>query len=166
MSYKSSRSALAHPQFFRSPAARSVVAGSSVSCSYGSRWPWPSSYGGRGSSKCRISGAGFGGTTPRDEVAIRHAPSSLRGPGFRTDGHGEGPRHRPDKRTASEIILPDGRNLNQELVRAGLAWWYERYARRETVLRDLEQEARDAKRGLWVDPKPVAPWEWKKAGRK
>jgi endonuclease YncB( thermonuclease family) len=31
------------------------------------------------------------------------------------------------------------------------------------VLRDLEQEARAAKRGLWIDPKPVAPWEWRKA---
>jgi micrococcal nuclease len=70
------------------------------------------------------------------------------------------------KRTAAEIILPDGRNLNQELVRAGLAWWYQQYARRETVLRDLEQEARAAKCGLWIDPKPVAPWEWRKAGRK
>jgi endonuclease YncB( thermonuclease family) len=34
------------------------------------------------------------------------------------------------KRTAAEIILPDGRNLNQALVRAGLAWWYQQYARR------------------------------------
>jgi micrococcal nuclease len=67
------------------------------------------------------------------------------------------------KRTAAEIILPDGRNLNQALVRAGLAWWYQQYARRETVLRDLEQEARDAKCGLWSDLKPVAPWEWWKA---
>ena len=61
----------------------------------------------------------------------------------------------------AEIILPDGRNLNRELVRAGLAWWYQRYARRETVLQDLEQEARDAKRGLWSEPKPVALWEWR-----
>ena len=67
------------------------------------------------------------------------------------------------KRTAAEII-PAGRNLNQELVRAGLAWWYQQYGCRETVLRDLEQEARAAKRGLWSDPKPVAPWEWRKAG--
>ena len=64
------------------------------------------------------------------------------------------------KRTVGEVMLPDGRNLNQELVRAGLAWWYQKYARRETVLRDLEQEARAAKRGLWVGPKPVEPWEW------
>ena len=66
------------------------------------------------------------------------------------------------KRTAAETILPDGRNLNQELVRAGLAWWYQQYARRESAMRDLK-EARDAKRGLWSDPKPVEPWEWRKA---
>ena len=51
------------------------------------------------------------------------------------------------RRTVAEIILPDGRSLNQELVRAGLAWWYQRYARREVILAALEQEARDAKRG-------------------
>ena len=51
------------------------------------------------------------------------------------------------KRTVAEIILPDGRNLNREIVRAGFAWWYQQYARRETVLRDLENEARAAKRG-------------------
>jgi endonuclease YncB( thermonuclease family) len=67
------------------------------------------------------------------------------------------------KRTVAEIILPDGRNLNQENVRAGLAWWYQQYARRETVVQDLEQEARAVKRGLWADPTPVPPWEWRKA---
>ena len=66
------------------------------------------------------------------------------------------------KRTVAEIILPDGRNLNQELVRAGLAWWYQQYARRELILRDLEQEARAARRGLWKDPQPVPPWDWRK----
>ena len=34
------------------------------------------------------------------------------------------------KRTVAEVILPHGRNLNQEIVRAGLAWWYQQYARR------------------------------------
>lgn len=28
-------------------------------------------------------------------------------------------------RTIGVVILPDGRNLNRELVAAGLAWWYE-----------------------------------------
>jgi endonuclease YncB( thermonuclease family) len=66
------------------------------------------------------------------------------------------------KRTVAEIILPDDRNLNQELVRAGLAWWYQHYARRELMLRDLEQEARAAKRGLWADQEALAPWEWRR----
>lgn len=30
-------------------------------------------------------------------------------------------------RTVGEVILPNGRNLNQALVRAGLAWWYVRH---------------------------------------
>jgi micrococcal nuclease len=56
--------------------------------------------------------------------------------------------------------LPDGRILNQELIKAGLAWWYEKYSK-DMVLRDLEVKARAAKLGLWVYPDPVPPWEWR-----
>jgi micrococcal nuclease len=70
------------------------------------------------------------------------------------------------KRVVAEIIiLPDGRNLNQALVRAGFAWWYRQFAKRDTLLPALEQEARAAKRGLWTDPSPVPPWQWRKAAR-
>src|SRR5437016_4275215 len=31
-------------------------------------------------------------------------------------------------RTVGEVILSDGRSLNYELVRVGLAWWYQKYA--------------------------------------
>lgn len=61
-------------------------------------------------------------------------------------------------RTLGVVFLPDGRNLNQELVKAGLAWWYRQYSKDET-LAQLEQEARTARRGLWVDPNPIPPWE-------
>jgi hypothetical protein len=30
------------------------------------------------------------------------------------------------------------------------------------VLEGLENAAREAKIGLWADPKPVPPWEWRK----
>ncbi len=30
-------------------------------------------------------------------------------------------------RTVGEVLLPDGRSLNRELVKAGFAWWYWRY---------------------------------------
>ena len=51
-------------------------------------------------------------------------------------------------RTVAEIILPDGRNLNQELVRAGWRDGYRQFAKRNTVLPALEQKARAAKRGV------------------
>ncbi len=64
-------------------------------------------------------------------------------------------------RTVGEIILPDGKSLNRELVRAGLAWWYRQYSQDET-LGQLEVEARTAKRGFWVDPNPIPRWEFRK----
>jgi endonuclease YncB( thermonuclease family) len=64
-------------------------------------------------------------------------------------------------RIVGVVILPDGRNLNHELVRAGFAWWFEKYARNDDDLARLEQEARKAKRGLWADASPVAPWEFR-----
>ena len=64
-------------------------------------------------------------------------------------------------RTVGEVLLPDGRSLNRELVRAGLAWWYRRYAPDDQTLEQLEREARAAQRGLWADPNPVSPWKWR-----
>jgi micrococcal nuclease len=54
-------------------------------------------------------------------------------------------------RQVAEIILPDGRNLNREIVAAGLAWWYRQYAKHDTELERLEAQAKTAKRGLWAD---------------
>lgn len=68
-------------------------------------------------------------------------------------------------RLVGEVILPDGRNLNQELVRAGMAWWYQQYAPKATTLAQLEAEARAAKRGLWADASPTPPWEWRRGKR-
>jgi len=65
------------------------------------------------------------------------------------------------KRTIGEVILLDGKNLNQELVREGMCWWYRQYAPKDMKLERLEAEARTAKRGLWVDPNPIPPWEWR-----
>ncbi len=68
-------------------------------------------------------------------------------------------------RTVAEVILPDGRVLNHELVKAGLAWWYRRYAPEDGTLAQLEANAKAAKRGLWAEPNPVPPWEWRKRER-
>jgi endonuclease YncB( thermonuclease family) len=64
-------------------------------------------------------------------------------------------------RTLAEVILPDGRILNQVLVEEGLAWHYRRYSN-DRYYQQLEFEARAKKRGLWSDPDPKAPWEWRR----
>jgi len=69
-------------------------------------------------------------------------------------------------RLVAKVILPDGRSLNRELVTAGMAWWYRQYAKDDTTLAKLEAEARSAKRGLWSDPHAVAPWTWRKQGKR
>lgn len=51
--------------------------------------------------------------------------------------------------------------VNQELVRQGMAWHFKRYSSDATYA-DLEQEARENRVGLWKDPNPIAPWEWRK----
>jgi micrococcal nuclease len=61
-------------------------------------------------------------------------------------------------RSIADVILPDGMNLNQELDKPGW-WWYRKYAPGNTVLEELEKEAREARKRLWFDPQPVPPWE-------
>jgi micrococcal nuclease len=53
-----------------------------------------------------------------------------------------------------------GKNLNEELLRSGLAWHDKHHARTEKQAK-LELEARAAKRGLWADARPTPPWEWR-----
>ncbi len=66
------------------------------------------------------------------------------------------------KRTLADVLLPNGANVNHKLVKEGWCWWYRKYAPGDTVLEGLEREAREARRGLWDDPQPVPPWEWRK----
>lgn len=59
-------------------------------------------------------------------------------------------------------IACDGVDANSEQVRRGMAWVFDRYAARNSPLYDLQSEARVMQRGLWADPHPVAPWEWRR----
>jgi len=71
--------------------------------------------------------------------------------------------HDTDKweRTIADVILEDGRNLNQELVKAGLAWWFYRYSDNRE-LGQLELDAKLAHVGLWKDKNAVPPWVFRK----
>ncbi len=60
----------------------------------------------------------------------------------------------------AEVILEDGRSLNRELVKAGFAWW-ERDQSNDLSLWQLENKAREEKRGLWLGKDPIPPWEFR-----
>lgn len=54
-----------------------------------------------------------------------------------------------------------GVNANAAMVRAGMAWAYKRYVRDPAIFA-IEAEARQTKRGLWHDPAPLPPWEFRR----
>jgi endonuclease YncB( thermonuclease family) len=58
-----------------------------------------------------------------------------------------------------------GIDANAEQVRRGMAWVYTRYAPKRSPLYALERDARVARRGLWLDARPTAPWEWRLTNR-
>lgn len=62
----------------------------------------------------------------------------------------------------ADVLLSDGTNVNHQLVKDGWCWWYRENAPGNTRLESLEKDARDAKKGLWADPAPIPPWEWRK----
>lgn len=64
-------------------------------------------------------------------------------------------------RTVGEVILDDGRSLNREMVREGLAWHYVKFAPKDAELARLQADAKEAGRGLWSQPNPVPPWDWR-----
>lgn len=65
-------------------------------------------------------------------------------------------------RTVGEVFLQDGTNVNHEMVKVGLAWWYEQYAKKDEILKGLQNEARINKIGLWSLQNPTPPWEFRK----
>ena len=61
-------------------------------------------------------------------------------------------------------------DANLEQVRAGLAWHYKQYEREQPfgdrrAYALAEREAQTARRGLWREPAPIPPWEFRKTVR-
>lgn len=57
-------------------------------------------------------------------------------------------------------IYADGKCVNKELLKAGMAWHYKKYST-ESNLADLEAHAKMRRIGLWGDPDQTAPWEFR-----
>jgi endonuclease YncB( thermonuclease family) len=66
-------------------------------------------------------------------------------------------------RTVGHVMI-DGRDVNLEMLEEGMAWHYKKYDHNKR-LAETEDHARAAKKGLWHDATPIAPWEWRKTER-
>ncbi len=66
-------------------------------------------------------------------------------------------------RSIGKIWLDD-RDINRELVAGGYAWVYRQYMTDRSLLKD-ESEAREAGLGLWSQPDPIPPWDWRRGTR-
>ena len=67
-------------------------------------------------------------------------------------------------------VLVNGSDAKLEQLRAGMAWWYEKYRKEQSPAdqrryRDAEQLARQQKVGLWQDLDPTPPWDWRHRSR-
>lgn len=53
-----------------------------------------------------------------------------------------------------------GKEINLQMVEDGFAWHFKEYNDQQRFA-DAEQQARDDKKGLWADSKPMPPWEFR-----
>ncbi len=67
------------------------------------------------------------------------------------------------KRTVA-IVRYAGRDINREMVYEGMAWAYRQYLLPPyaSAYIDTEQSARNRHKGIWRDPNPTPPWEFRK----
>ncbi|WP_373870324.1 thermonuclease family protein [Noviherbaspirillum aridicola] len=63
------------------------------------------------------------------------------------------------------VVTCGGIEVNREQVERGMAWVYPRYSR-DRSLASVQDNARTRQAGLWQDADPIAPWEFRKNGRR
>lgn len=76
----------------------------------------------------------------------------------------------PESHCRGQAGCPRILDANLAQLQLGLAWWYREYAREQAPdeaerYRLAEDEARARQAGLWRDPSPLPPWDWRKAMR-
>ena len=71
----------------------------------------------------------------------------------------------PDKygRVIGRVTV-GGKDVNAAMLEGGMAWHFARYDDRKSMA-DRHEAARKACVGLWADPKPIPPWEWRKMSK-
>jgi len=66
------------------------------------------------------------------------------------------------------IVNVDGKCLNEELVKNGMAWFYSQYCKPSfcSQWNQYQEEARSRKIGLWSMQNPIPPWEFRRGSSK
>lgn len=61
-----------------------------------------------------------------------------------------------------KVVLADGKSLDAEMIRSGMAWWNAQAAPEEKGLAKLEKNARETYAGLWATPEDQNDTDWGK----
>lgn len=62
-------------------------------------------------------------------------------------------------RYVADVTL-NGESINEFMVAEGLAWNSPKYSKSQKLI-DLQNQAKEAKKGLWADKNPEAPWDYR-----
>ncbi|MCW9732009.1 thermonuclease family protein [Avibacterium sp. 20-15] len=65
------------------------------------------------------------------------------------------------QRTLATVYNQQGQNVNLMMIKQGMAWVYARYAKDQHYF-TAQQLARSQRIGLWQDPQPIPPEQWRK----
>lgn len=68
------------------------------------------------------------------------------------------------------VVSIHDKDIGQEQVKRGMAWWYKQYAKEQSSQARVDYEqaelfAKSRRRGLWSDRDPMPPWEWRRVLR-
>lgn len=80
------------------------------------------------------------------------------------EDHGLEQRPGSGPRRTIGCVRVAGVDVQREQIQRGMAWAYTRYLTDQDLAR-IEANARTSRRGLWADPDPVPPWEFRRAKR-
>lgn len=63
-------------------------------------------------------------------------------------------------RTVARVSC-NGQDVSEYQLKNGMAWVFDRYVT-DRSLYGIQDDARQARRGLWIENNPMPPWEWRK----
>ena len=69
-------------------------------------------------------------------------------------------RDRYDRTVA--VVYADGKNVNEEMVKAGNAWWYQEYDKNDTRMKVYQENAKKNKLGLLGKRGYIEPWNYRR----